>query len=212
MILMSLLPIIVSWLVLVHKVILTTSSMFESVYSPKWNRKGSKASLISLHGIILWRWKRIFPGHTPKVMLFYGDVMIACLLMDTYNPCTKSCAQVLRNKIANSTYTNFKYDILEMLNDVKITWNLITKKGETHDNLLSNTFDALLTTSNTRFYMFLHQQKMRLEAGKACTFESSSEKEKNVHNNMVANNQWDSVDPKDSKNNGTYLESKETRN
>ena len=45
--------------------------------------------------------------------------------------------------------------------------------------------------------MFFSQEKMRWEAGKICIFESLSEMTKSMYNNIVMNNKWDAVDPKD---------------
>ena len=128
---------------------------------------------------------------------YYNGVILLFLVMDTVNPTTKVSMQNLRNKIAKANSALFQHDIPEMLKYIKNQYDLIMEMGETHDNLLINTFDAILSALNTQFIMFFSQEKMRWEAGKVHTFKSLSEIAKSICNNMVTNNKWDAVYPKD---------------
>ena len=77
--------------------------------------------------------------------------MICKIIIGICNLETKVGVQVLRNKIAETKSATFKHKILDMLEHIKSTIDLIKKMGETHDNLLKDTFRALLTAPNTRF-------------------------------------------------------------
>ena len=114
--------------------------------------------------------KEYFSQTYPNCDDFYYCVTIALILTGKHNQATKAFVQVLRNKIANSTSTNFKHDVLETFKDVKSTHNLVTEMGKTHKNLLSNTFYSLLTAPNTIFQMLFYQEKMKWEVGKPHTF------------------------------------------
>ena len=71
--------------------------------------------------------------------------------------------------------------------------------GDTHNNLLSSTFDALLAFPNARFTMLFDKQKIKWKEGDTCTFESLSEKVNTNCKCTHTNKQWNSVDPKDAR-------------
>ena len=61
------------------------------------------------------------------------------------NPETKVGSQVLRDKISNSKSAMFDNDVSKMMEHIASTMILVTDQGETHDNLMKDTFNALLT-------------------------------------------------------------------
>ena len=81
--------------------------------------------------------------------MYYNGVMILFLVMDIVNPTTKVGVQNLRNKIEKGNSALFRHDISEMLKYIKSQYYLIMEIGETHYNLLINTFDAILSALNT---------------------------------------------------------------
>ena len=86
-----------------------------------------------------------------------------------------------------------------MLEHIKSTIDLIEDIGETHHNLLKNTFGILLSTPNTRFTQFFEHEKMLWEVGKTYDFDALDNIAKTVHNNMCTNKTQCIVDPKDAK-------------
>ena len=141
--------------------------------------------------------KKHFTWYTTMGEDFYDRVMMSYLLMDTCNPETKVSIQVLHNKITGTKSADYSYEVPKILDHISSTMDLITELGETYDSLLKDTFDALLSIPNTKFHQFFEMEKLRWESGKQFDFDSLSNIAKSIYNNMVSNQTWDSVDPKD---------------
>ena len=77
--------------------------------------------------------------------------------------------------------------------------NQIEDMGETHDGLLKDTFDAMLTAPNASFASFFTQEQTRWEARKPYDFDELDSMATAVNNNMFSNKTWSEVDPKDAK-------------
>ena len=143
--------------------------------------------------------KKYFTWYETSGEIFYDGLMICKIVMDICNPETKVGVQVLRNKIAETKSATFKHKIPDMLEHIKSTMDLIEEMGETHDNLLKDTFGALLTAPNTRFTQFFEHEKMLWEAGKHYDFDTLDSMAKTVYNNMCTDQSWNALDPKDAK-------------
>ena len=75
---------------------------------------------------------------------------------------------------------------------------LITDQEESHDNLMKDTFDALLTVPNTQFNQYFALEKLSWQGGtKSYTYETLADLAKSIYNNMIINGTWNAVDPKD---------------
>ena len=72
-------------------------------------------------------------------------VIIACLIVAECNSETKVGVQVLRDSMSNSKSSLFGHNISDMLELIASTITNIADLGKTHDNLMKDTFDALLT-------------------------------------------------------------------
>ena len=81
--------------------------------------------------------------------------------MDIDNHDVTVGAQVLRNKISNENWATFNNEIPKRLKHAKKTMDLIRDLGETHSNLLTDTFNALLSAPNSRFADFFDKEKLR---------------------------------------------------
>ena len=87
-----------------------------------------------------------------------------------------------------------------MLEHISSTMTNITDLGETHDNLMKDTFDALLSAPNTEFHQYFSLQKLSWQGGtKQFTYDELAHLAKTIYNNMVSSGAWDAVDPKDAK-------------
>ena len=117
--------------------------------------------------------------------VFYDGPMIIKVMRDACNPDTKVGVQVLRNKITNANSAGYAHDIPKMLKDIKMNMDLIRDLGETHDNLLEDAFNALLSAPNSRFVDYFDKQKLAWQGGTVtCTFQTLSETAKSMCNNM----------------------------
>ena len=84
-------------------------------------------------------------------MLFDGT-MVLCLAM-VKNDCeTKIGTRVLRYNVSNSKSTVFKNDTSKIIEYITSTMIIITDQGETHDNLMKETFNAFLMVPRTEFH------------------------------------------------------------
>ena len=104
--------------------------------------------------------KKYFTWCETSGEIFYDGAMICKIVMDLCNPETKVGAQSLRDKITEAKSATFKHKIPDMLEHIKSTTDLIEDMGETHDNLLKDTFSALLTAPNAHFTQFFEHEKM----------------------------------------------------
>jgi len=129
---------------------------------------------------------------------FYDGLAMAYLIVLECNPETKISVQVLRNLISSTKASEYSNNIPDILQHISSTMDKIVEMGETHDNLMKNTFDALLTAPNTVFHQYFTLEKMSWQGGtKTYTFDQLSEVAKTIYNNMVSNGTWNDVDPKD---------------
>ena len=130
----------------------------------------------------------------------YDEVLLIKWIMDIGNPDVIVRAQVLRNNISNTNSAKLNNKIPKMLKHVKKTMDLIRDLGENHDNLLEDTFNALLSAPNSHFVDFFDKEKLTWQARKKMhTFNTLSEVAKTIYNNIQINQSWDSLDPKDAK-------------
>ena len=81
------------------------------------------------------------------------------LLIDICNPQTNVGVQILCDKISNTKSADFQHNILKMCNHIKSTMVLIKDMGETHNSLLKDTFDTILSVLNTKFTQFFVLKK-----------------------------------------------------
>ena len=82
---------------------------------------------------------------------FYDGCLLIKLIMDIGNPNVTVGLQVLRNKVSNTNSAKFNNEITKMLKYLKTTMDLIRDLGETPDNLLEDTFNALISAPNSSF-------------------------------------------------------------
>ena len=101
-------------------------------------------------------------------------------------PETKVGVQVLRDKISNTKSVMFDNDVSRMMEHIASTMILITDQGETHDDLMKDSFNALLTVHNTEFHQHFSLEMMEWQGGtKVYTYEDLAKMAKTIYNNMV---------------------------
>ena len=132
--------------------------------------------------------------------VFYEGGTMMKLIMDTCNPQTKVGVQNLRDKIAQAKSADFGHDVGKMMTYIKEQMTLIHEMRETHDSLLKDSFNAILTVPNSEFTRFFSLKRTAWQSEEETfTFDKLSAMAKTVYNNMVSNNTWNCVDPRDSK-------------
>ena len=87
-----------------------------------------------------------------------------------------------------------------MLEHIASTMTNITDLGETHDNLMKDTFEAFLVAPNMEFHQYFSLQKLSWKGGtRKFTCEKLAHLAKTIYNNVVSSSAWNVVDPKDTK-------------
>ena len=83
---------------------------------------------------------------------FHDGLAMAFIIILECNPETKVSVQVLRNQISGTKASAFSNNIPDMLQHIAGTMDKIIELGETYDNLIKDTFDALLSAPNMVFH------------------------------------------------------------
>ena len=110
-----------------------------------------------------------FDSNSESVL---DDEMIVYLISAEHNPETKVCMQVLRNAISSTKSSLHDNNISDMLENVTSVMTRIRDLWETHDNLMKDTFESLLTATNTEFHQHFALQKLIWQGDtKTLTFE-----------------------------------------
>ena len=116
----------------------------------------------------------------------HDGVMMAYLIVVECNPETKVGVQILRDSISNAKSSLFAHDVSDMLEHIASTMTNVTDLGETHENLMKDTFDALLTAPNTEFHQRFSLQKLSWQGGtKQFTCDELAHLAKTIYNNVV---------------------------
>ena len=82
---------------------------------------------------------------------------------------------------------------------IKTQHKLINEAEGTHDNIVRDTFNAILSTSNSLFHQYFSLKIMAQEDGTDIQAEESWESATSICNNMKASSEQNKVDPKDAK-------------
>ena len=115
--------------------------------------------------------QKCFTWYESSGEIFYDGALIIKIIIDMCTPETKVGVQSLRVKISETKSESFRNNMPGMLEHVKKTMDVIEAMGKTHENILKDAFDALLTAPNTRFNQIFSHGKLLWEAGKHYDFD-----------------------------------------
>ena len=142
--------------------------------------------------------KKQFTWFDRNDVSFHNGAMMACLVALECNSETKVGVQVLRSKITGTKSSMFSNNTPDTLECISSTIDAILEIGETHGNLLKDTFDELLTAPNTTCRQHFELEKMSWQGGtKTHTCDQLAEVSKTMCNYVVSNGTWDAIDHKD---------------
>ena len=119
------------------------------------------------------------------------------LLMNICNPETTIGAQVLRDEIKSANYAKFNHHFVKILEFIKVKMDMIIDMGKINNNLLRDTFDALLSVRNADFVKHFSSKKLKWKSGKSCIFLKLFAAAKAICDNMKTNKTWNAFNPKD---------------
>ena len=93
----------------------------------------------------------------------------------------------------------FNHNVKDLLTDIALNHNLIVEQGFTHNNVIMDTFNTLLTSKNVEINAYIQHHKDAWEEGKSFTLDGILVNTINNFNNMVHKKLWNKADPNDGK-------------
>ena len=121
------------------------------------------------------------------------------ILLDDCNPSTRVGVEDLKKKIEGARLANFKHNVSKCMDYIKSNYKLILEAEATHDNIVRDIFNALLSTNNSNFHNYFSMERIRWEQGADYRYDVLCESATAIYNNMKASGEWEKVDPKDAK-------------
>ena len=125
-----------------------------------------------------------------------GPTMLK-LLMDECNPSIRVGVESLKLKIENTRLQQHNNDVSKCMQSIQTNYRLILEAEGTHDNLIRDVFNALLSSNNTNFHNYFNLEKMKWQSGKEYKYEELCKSACDIYTNMKTNGDWTRVDPKD---------------
>ena len=84
------------------------------------------------------------------------------------------------------------------MENIVTNYNMILEQEGSHDNIIRDIFNALLSTTNSQFYNYFSMKKMAWSNNNATfTVDKLTTEATSIYTNMVTNGEWNKVDPKD---------------
>ncbi len=129
----------------------------------------------------------------------YNGPTILHILMVSVNPNTRVGIAGFKGKIRVAKMGLFNHNVKDLLTDIALNHNLIVKQGFTHNNVIMDTFNTLLTSKNVEINAYIQHHKDAWEEGKSFTLDGILVNTINNCNNMVHKKLWNKADPKNGK-------------
>jgi len=129
----------------------------------------------------------------------YDGPTAAFLLMESVNPNTRVGVTSLKKKIRETRLGGFNGNVRSMLNSIQSDYTEILEFGGSHDNIVMDTFSALLSSKNSVFRNFIQRKKDKWELGVDVSLGELKEYALTKYNNMVEQKIWSSNNSAESK-------------
>ena len=143
----------------------------------------------------LFRWKDATGSNDFEM----DGPTILYILMESVNPSTRVGVSDMKETIRETRMHQFDHKVSDMMNDIQTNYNQIVELGYKHDDVVMDTFKALLSTKNEIFKSFVQRMKDAWEMGADTTLNELASTATTKYNNMVKQREWDTKDPKDAK-------------
>lgn len=144
--------------------------------------------------------KRQYQWTSSTGETFYDGPTMLQICIEIVRPSTRVGVTSLKDQIRACKLSNFGNNVHEMLNNISSLKEQIEDQGGTHDDIIYDTFAALMTSKNERYCTFISNLQDEWDTGaKDYTLESLSEKCVVKYNNMVKAETWNRTTAKDSK-------------
>jgi hypothetical protein len=124
---------------------------------------------------------------------FYDGVTMLQLLVEKVKPSTRVGRVALKDKIRNSKLANFNHNVCDMLDHMNDNYLEIIKSGGSHEDMVMDLYNALLSSKNEVFNRFIQRSKDSWETEKEVTPEELITLAIEKFNNLSEQKQWETV-------------------
>ena len=162
-----------------------------------WNSLNSAAQTSLQPNLKKFIWKQ-----TTGEQMYDGPTMLQ-LIVETINPSTMVGVTTLKDKIRAVTLPGHNHNVVDMLNHQNRIYQEILQLGNTHDDIIYDTFKALASTTNDEFESYVKTLKSAWETqsgdGKELTHDALISKCIAKYNNLVDQKTWNDGQNKSAK-------------
>jgi hypothetical protein len=124
---------------------------------------------------------------------FYDGVTMLQLLVEKVKPSTRVGRVALKDKIRNSKLANFNHNVCDMLDHMNDNYLEIIKSGGSHEDMVMDLYNALLSSKNEIFNRFIQRSKDSWETEKEVTPEELITLATEKFNNLSEQKQWETA-------------------
>jgi hypothetical protein len=153
--------------------------------------KSAVASLKLKESLYLWK--------SSTGEFFYDGGTMLQILVEKVNPTTRVGVVNLKDKIRNCKLANFGHNVRDMLDNIISLNDEIEERGFTHDDLVYDIFQALLSGNNEAFSSFVQRKKDDWDIGNDMTSDEIVTSAVQKYNNMVMQKTWKQTESKNAK-------------
>ena len=134
--------------------------------------------------------KSLFSWYGADGTIEYDGPTALYILISDINPNTRVGVGVLKKKLRDIKMGSYNQKVTDMLHEIQSTYNRIEELGFTHEDIVLDTFNALLSGKNQVFKDFIQRKKDEWESGVDVSLNDLVEYAVNKYNNMVASKGW----------------------
>lgn len=156
---------------------------------------------LTKHALKQVRAKKKYYTWTSSTGETYLDgVTLLQICITIIRPTTRVGVSTLKDSIRSCKLSSFGHNVADMLDQISSLVEQIEDQGGTHDDVVYDTFAALLTTKNDTYHSFVSSLKDDWDTGDVdYDLDTLSAKALAKYNNMSKDKSWNTSSAKDSK-------------
>ena len=156
-------------------------------------------SLTSASWKVLFSKRKHYSWRAPNGTVSYDGPTMLYLIVSSVNPSTRVGVSDLKTNLRQARLVQFKYIVPDLCDKMMADYQMILDRQKTHDDILLDLFEALLSGKNEVFTRFVQRRKDDWETGADESPESLVEACVAKYNNMLLQRTWKQEESKDSK-------------
>jgi len=173
--------------------------MFFRQVRSKMIAKRIESSLSSASWKVLFGKRKHFTWMGSNGIASYDGPTMLQIIISTVNPSTRVGISDLKVSIRTARLVQVQWDVVALCDKMTADYLLITELNGKHDDMVLDTYTALLSGKNDIFNNFVQRGKDDWELRKDQNYEDVMDNATVKYNNMVKQKIWTQTDPKDVK-------------